>query len=116
MGRRGRRHRLARRSLAGVGLSVQAESLGAGRLGAEEAMDFVRRHGVVLVSAHGNSLRGLKMHLDGLTEAEVVSLNIPTGFPLVYELGDDLSVVKCHYLPDDATAATAAEAVARQGH
>jgi 2,3-bisphosphoglycerate-dependent phosphoglycerate mutase len=70
----------------------------------------------VLVSAHGNSLRGLKMHLDGLTEAEVVSLNIPTGFPLVYDLADDFSVVKCQYLPDDAAAADAAAAVARQGH
>ena len=71
---------------------------------------------VVLVSAHGNSLRALKKHLDGLTEAEVVSLNIPTGFPLVYDLADDLSVIKCQYLPDDAAAAAAAEAVARQGH
>jgi 2,3-bisphosphoglycerate-dependent phosphoglycerate mutase len=71
---------------------------------------------LVLVAAHGNSLRALKMHLDRLTKEEVVSLNIPTGFPLVYDLADDFSVVKCQYLPDDATAATAAAAVARQGH
>ena len=47
----------------------------------------------VLVAAHGNSLRALKMHLDGMTPEEVVSLNIPTGFPLVYELADDFGVV-----------------------
>nr|MBA3654874.1 2,3-bisphosphoglycerate-dependent phosphoglycerate mutase [Actinomycetota bacterium] len=70
---------------------------------------------VVLVTAHGNSLRALKMHLDGMTKEEVVALNIPTGFPLVYELGDDLSVLKCNYLPDDTAAAAAAAAVAQQG-
>jgi 2,3-bisphosphoglycerate-dependent phosphoglycerate mutase len=70
---------------------------------------------VVLVAAHGNSLRALKMHLDGLTPDEVVALNIPTGFPLVYDLADDFSVVKCQYLPDDTTAAAAAAAVAQQG-
>jgi 2,3-bisphosphoglycerate-dependent phosphoglycerate mutase len=69
----------------------------------------------VLVAAHGNSLRALKMHLDGMTRDEVVSLNIPTGFPLVYDLADDFSVIDCHYLPDDATAAAAAAAVAEQG-
>jgi 2,3-bisphosphoglycerate-dependent phosphoglycerate mutase len=69
----------------------------------------------VLVAAHGNSLRALKMHLDGLSTEEVVALNIPTGFPLVYDLGDDLSVRRCSYLPDDATAAAAAAAVANQG-
>jgi 2,3-bisphosphoglycerate-dependent phosphoglycerate mutase len=71
---------------------------------------------LVLVAAHGNSLRALKMHLDGLSKEEVVALNIPTGFPLVYDLAEDLSVLKCAYLPDDATAAAAAAAVAQQGH
>ncbi len=71
---------------------------------------------VVLVSAHGNSLRALKKHLDGLSEEEVVALNIPTGFPLIYDLADDLSVVTCQYLPDNATAAAAAATVAAQGH
>ena len=44
---------------------------------------------VVLVSAHGNSLRALVKHLDGISDADIVELNIPTGEPLVYELGDD---------------------------
>ena len=69
----------------------------------------------VLVAAHGNSLRALKMHLDAMTPEEVVALNIPTGFPLVYDLADDFSVRQCQYLPDDTTAAAAAAAVAQQG-
>ena len=68
----------------------------------------------VLVAAHGNSLRGLVMHLDGLSQEQVVGLNIPTGEPLVYELDDDLVPVSQRYL-DPAAAATAAAAVANQG-
>jgi 2,3-bisphosphoglycerate-dependent phosphoglycerate mutase len=67
----------------------------------------------VLVSAHGNSLRALVKHLDGLSEEAVVELNIPTGQPLVYEIGDRFDVVSRRYL-DPAAAATAAEAVAKQ--
>ena len=67
-----------------------------------------------LVVAHGNSLRALVKHLDGLTEQEVVDLNIPTGIPLVYELDDGLRSVGRRYLGDPDAAASAAEAVARQ--
>src|SRR5690554_4350079 len=67
-----------------------------------------------LVVAHGNSLRALVKHLDGLTEEEVISLNIPTGIPLVYELNDDLEPVSKRYLGDPEAAAKAAEAVAKQ--
>jgi len=81
----------------------------------DDIVPDLRRGLVVLVAAHGNSLRGLKMRLDGMTTDEVVALNIPTGFPLVYDLADDLSVVGCRYLPDDAAAAAAAAAVASQG-
>lgn len=52
----------------------------------------------VLVVAHGNSLRSIVMSLDKLTSAEVVDLNIPTGIPLVYEIGDDGSVLSRRYL------------------
>jgi len=71
----------------------------------------------VLVAAHGNSLRGLVAHLDGLSEEAVVALNIPTGQPLVYELADDLTptVPGGAYLDPEAAAAAAA-AVAAQGH
>ncbi len=59
---------------------------------------------VVLVTAHGNSLRALVKHLDGLSEEAVVGLNIPTGIPLVYELDDDLkpTVKGGMYLDPDA--------------
>ena len=71
---------------------------------------------VVLVTAHGNSLRALVKHLDGLSEEAVVGLNIPTGIPLVYELDDDLkpTVAGGVYLDPDA-AADAIAAVANQG-
>lgn len=69
----------------------------------------------VLIAAHGNSLRALVKYLDGLTEEEVIELNIPTGFPLVYELDDDLKAVTHYYLGDAAAAQAAADAVAKQG-
>ncbi|MEX0667076.1 MAG: 2,3-bisphosphoglycerate-dependent phosphoglycerate mutase, partial [Acidimicrobiia bacterium] len=67
-----------------------------------------------LIVAHGNSLRALVKHLDGLTDQEVVDLNIPTGIPLVYDLDDSLRAVSRRYLGDAEAAAAAAEAVARQ--
>lgn len=71
---------------------------------------------VVLVTAHGNSLRALVKHLDGLSEEAVVGLNIPTGIPLVYELDDDLKPkVKGGTYLDPAAAADAIAAVANQG-
>ncbi len=54
----------------------------------------------VIIAAHGNSLRGLVMHLDHLTEEEVLELNIPTGQPLVYELDDQLRPLQSYYLKD----------------
>jgi 2,3-bisphosphoglycerate-dependent phosphoglycerate mutase len=67
-----------------------------------------------LIVAHGNSLRALVKHLDGLSDKEVIDLNIPTGIPLVYELDEDMRKVSSHYLGDPFAAAAAAEAVARQ--
>jgi len=68
----------------------------------------------VLVVAHGNSLRALVMHLDGISEAEIVGLNIPTGIPLVYLLDDDLTPISSRYLGDEQAARAAADAVAKQ--
>src|SRR6185312_14724664 len=70
---------------------------------------------LVLVAAHGNSLRALIKHLDRISDDDIVGLNVPTGFPRVYELADDMTKVEAHYLPDDETAAAAAQAVANQG-
>jgi 2,3-bisphosphoglycerate-dependent phosphoglycerate mutase len=69
----------------------------------------------VLVAAHGNSLRALVKHLDGVSDEEIVGLNIPTGIPLVYELNDDLSPIKSYYLGDAEAVAAAQAAVAAQG-
>ncbi len=68
----------------------------------------------VLVAAHGNSLRALVKHLDGISDEEIPSLNIPTGVPLVYELDEDLGRVSSRYLGDAEAIAAAAEAVAKQ--
>ena len=81
----------------------------------------LRAGNVVLVAAHGNSLRALVKHLDGMSDDDVVELDIPTGMPLVYELDDDLAPtgdvgvlgVKGRYLDPDAAGA-AADAVKRQ--
>lgn len=67
-----------------------------------------------VVVAHGNSLRALVKHLDGLSDEEVVDLNIPTGVPLLYELDDRMAKVSSRYLGDPAEVAAKAEAVARQ--
>ncbi|MFC6013653.1 phosphoglyceromutase [Nocardia lasii] len=69
----------------------------------------------VLVAAHGNSLRALVKHLDGISDDDISGLNIPTGIPLVYELDENLRPVKpAEYLDAEAAAAGAA-AVANQG-
>ena len=54
----------------------------------------------VIVSAHGNSLRALVKHLSGISDAEIPSLEIPTGQPLIYELGGDLAVIDRYYLAE----------------
>ena len=68
----------------------------------------------VLVVAHGNSLRALVKELESISDEDIVGLDIPTGFPRVYELDDQLQVESRRYLGDPAAAASAAEAVARQ--
>ena len=68
----------------------------------------------VLIAAHGNSLRALIKHLDGVSNEEIVELNVPTGIPLVYDLDDDLKPLGSTYLGDPEAARKAAEAVARQ--
>jgi len=69
----------------------------------------------VLVAAHGNSLRALVKHLDGIGDDEITELNIPTGNPLVYELDDTLTPTRSRYLDPEAAAAGAAEVAAQAG-
>jgi 2,3-bisphosphoglycerate-dependent phosphoglycerate mutase len=68
----------------------------------------------IIIAAHGNSLRALVKYLDDIPDEEIVGLNIPTGIPLVYELNNDLTPVRSHYLGDPEAAKKAAEAVAGQ--
>lgn len=69
----------------------------------------------VLVAAHGNTIRALVKFLDGVSDADIVELNIPTGVPLVYELDDALRPIRHYYLGDAAAIEAKARAVAAQG-
>jgi 2,3-bisphosphoglycerate-dependent phosphoglycerate mutase len=69
----------------------------------------------VLIAAHGNSMRALVKYLDGISDADIVGLNIPNGIPLVYELDAGLRPVRSYYLGDADAVARAAAAVANQG-
>ncbi len=69
----------------------------------------------IIIAAHGNSLRALVMYLDGLSEEEIVSTNIPTGIPLVYELDDSLKPLDSRYLGDQDAVSKAMDAVSKQG-
>ncbi|MFA5270248.1 MAG: 2,3-diphosphoglycerate-dependent phosphoglycerate mutase [Patescibacteria group bacterium] len=70
----------------------------------------------VLIVAHGNSLRALIKHLDGMSPEEVINFNIPTGIPLVYELDDKLKPIRHYYLGDPEVVRRAIEVVAQQGN
>jgi 2,3-bisphosphoglycerate-dependent phosphoglycerate mutase len=70
----------------------------------------------VLVTAHGNSLRALVKHLDGISDEDIAGLNIPTGIPLVYQLDSDMNpITKGGEYLDANAAAEAIKAVANQG-
>ncbi len=82
----------------------------------EEIVPDLKSGKTVIVAAHGNSLRAIVKHLDGISDEDIAGLNIPTGIPLVYELDEDLKPIKKGgtYLDPDAAAA-AIQAVANQG-
>ncbi|HEU0142447.1 MAG TPA: 2,3-diphosphoglycerate-dependent phosphoglycerate mutase [Bryobacteraceae bacterium] len=69
----------------------------------------------VIIAAHGNSLRALVKYLDNISDQDILELNIPTGMPLVYELGDNLKPIRSYYLGDPEKVRKAMEAVANQG-
>ena len=75
----------------------------------------VRSDKRVLICAHGNSLRALVKYLDGISDEEIVDLNIPTGVPLVYRLDDDLKPIESFYLGNQEEIEARAKAVAEQG-
>ena len=69
----------------------------------------------VLIAAHGNSLRALVKYLDGISDDDIVGINIPTGVPLVYELDDDLKAISHRYLGDEEELEAKIQSVAKQG-
>jgi 2,3-bisphosphoglycerate-dependent phosphoglycerate mutase len=69
----------------------------------------------IIISAHGNSLRALIKYLDGISDQDIVSLNIPNGQPLVYELDANLKPIKSYYLGDATAIEAALKAVVSQG-
>ncbi|HVL58553.1 MAG TPA: 2,3-diphosphoglycerate-dependent phosphoglycerate mutase [Burkholderiaceae bacterium] len=81
----------------------------------ESIAPSIRMGRKVIVAAHGNSLRALIKHLDGISDDDIVGLNVPTGRPLVYEFDADLKPLRSYYLGDQAEIAAAMAAVAKQG-
>jgi 2,3-bisphosphoglycerate-dependent phosphoglycerate mutase len=81
----------------------------------EEIAPAIRAGKNILISAHGNSLRALIKMLDGISDEDIVGLNIPNGQPLVYELDADLKPIRHYYLGDQDAIAAAVAAVANQG-
>ncbi|MFH1504479.1 MAG: 2,3-diphosphoglycerate-dependent phosphoglycerate mutase [Candidatus Omnitrophota bacterium] len=68
----------------------------------------------VIIAAHGNSLRALVKYLDNVSDEDIVSFNIPTGIPLVYELDENLKALKHYYLGDPEVIKKAIDSVAKQ--
>uniref|UniRef100_A0A8C5UTZ8 Phosphoglycerate mutase n=1 Tax=Microcebus murinus TaxID=30608 RepID=A0A8C5UTZ8_MICMU len=82
----------------------------------EEIVPQIKEGKRVLIAAHGNSLRGIVKHLEGLSEEAIMELNLPTGIPIVYELDKNLKPIKpMQFLGDEETVRKAMEAVAAQG-
>jgi 2,3-bisphosphoglycerate-dependent phosphoglycerate mutase len=80
----------------------------------DQIVPVVQSGQTVLIASHGNSLRALVKHLDDVSDADIIDMNIPTGIPLVYELDEHLHPVRHYYLGDPAKVQTAMQAVASQ--
>jgi len=80
----------------------------------ETIVPTLRQGKKVIITAHGNSLRALVKYLDGVSDQQIVKLNIPTGIPLVYELDDNLKPIKHYYLGDPEVIKKAIDSVAKQ--
>ena len=80
-----------------------------------EIFPMLKKVDNIVVVAHGNSLRGVVKHLKGISDTDIISLNIPTATPYVFEFDDDLNLVKDYYLADPEELRRKQEAVANQG-
>jgi 2,3-bisphosphoglycerate-dependent phosphoglycerate mutase len=79
-----------------------------------EILASLKENDEIIVAAHGNSLRGIVMHLKNISEKDILSLNIPTGVPYVFEFDDDLNVTKDYFLGDADEIKKLMDAVANQ--
>lgn len=80
-----------------------------------EIRESLKSNTQVLVAAHGNSLRAVIKYLKGISDADIVSLNLPTGIPYVFEFDDNLNLMKDYFLGDEETIKKLMEEVANQG-
>jgi 2,3-bisphosphoglycerate-dependent phosphoglycerate mutase len=80
-----------------------------------EIMPKVKEGKRLIIAAHGNSLRALVKYLDSIADADIIKHNIPTGIPLIYEIGEDMKPIKNYYLGDADAIKAAQDAVANQG-
>ncbi|GMO67615.1 MAG: 2,3-diphosphoglycerate-dependent phosphoglycerate mutase [Endomicrobiia bacterium] len=81
----------------------------------EEISPQIKSGKKIIIVAHGNSLRALVKYLNNISDNDIVSLNIPTAMPLVYELDENLKPIKNYYLSDPDTVRKAMEAIVNQG-
>ena len=81
----------------------------------ENIIPHIKQGKTVIISAHGNSLRALVKYFDNVSDADITELNIPTGIPLIYELDDEMRVLKHYYLGDPEEIKKAMEKVENQG-
>ncbi|MCV6636217.1 2,3-diphosphoglycerate-dependent phosphoglycerate mutase [Candidatus Albibeggiatoa sp. nov. NOAA] len=81
----------------------------------DEIVPTIKSGKKVIIAAHGNSLRALIKYLDGISEQDIVGLNVPTGMPLVYELDENMQPTNRYYLGDEEAVKAAMAAVANQG-
>ena len=79
-----------------------------------EILTSLKNNDQIIVSAHGNSLRGIVMHLKGISEENIINLNIPTGIPYVFEFDGDLNVTKDYFIGDPKEIEKLMNAVANQ--
>ncbi|MCC8020703.1 MAG: 2,3-diphosphoglycerate-dependent phosphoglycerate mutase [Akkermansiaceae bacterium] len=81
----------------------------------DEIVPALRKNSAILVAAHGNSLRGIVKHVKGISDKDIISLNLPTGIPYVFEFDDELNLKKDYFLGDPEEVRKLMEAVANQG-
>ena len=80
-----------------------------------EIMPKIKDGKRLIIAAHGNSLRALVKYLDSISDENIIQYNVPTGVPLVFELGEDLKPTKSYFLGDTEAIKAAQDAVANQG-